>query len=121
MQRTVGSASPDEIEEFLHGLRQIVGSNPRAISISRRPGLDETLSWLGITRRDVPGVLTGLTVKDYHSGPMPDDQARASTIWVFLPTVQREQVYLKIADWRPSAPPFVVVSFHPPAWPHRPR
>lgn len=86
----------------------------------RIPGLNDVgsktyryISTLGLTRRDVFEVISGLSYRDYVQGPLPDDKGRPSDLWVFGCFIERIETYVKLVVMvRGGLCRAICVSFH---------
>lgn len=56
----------------------------------------DALIELGMLQSEVPGVLKGMTVKDYSEGPLQDRQGRDREWWVFGPAYDGKLLYIKV-------------------------
>ena len=83
----------DEVLRFLLRFKQIVSAN--GIDLVPRSGLNETLSFLGFTKKNLEEILMGLSVTDFCRGPLPDN-SRPGELWEFGKNFDGYEVYIKL-------------------------
>lgn len=85
-----------------------------------RRGRQEHLDELGLRVAEIESVMTSLAVRDFHAGPEPDHHRPDREVWVFGPTINGRQAYVKVALGLSEVArvPFVIVwSIHPARFP----
>lgn len=86
--------SQDATRAFLLDFKDAVTAGSGVSLIPREPNR-LTLSYLGLTKRNVEEILLGLTVLDYCKGP-EDDRDQPGEIWEFGLNVKGEDIYIKL-------------------------
>lgn len=74
-----------------------------------------TLSYLGITKKNVETILLGLSVADFCRGPIPDD-SKPGELWEFGKDIDGHEVYIKIKVVK-EVNIAKCISFHIPKYP----
>ncbi len=83
----------DEVKQFLLDFKQAATSN--GVDFVPRKDNILTLSYLGITKKNVEEILLGLSVADFCKGPLPDD-SKPGELWEFGKNMDGEEVYIKL-------------------------
>lgn len=85
------------------------------VGFYRRKKNMETLSWFGITYREMLDIIYGLTFGEYIKGPEPDrDYPNGPPLWVFIYYFYSKRIYIKFSvNYEDeSIPRLFIVSFH---------
>ena len=85
-----------------------------------RRGRQEHLDGLGLRVAEIESVISSLALRDFHAGPEPDHHRPDREVWVFGPTVNGRQAYVKLAlgFTGHESDPFVLLwSLHPARFP----
>ena len=86
--------SKEEIRRFLLTFKQVVTSGSGVDLVPRRDTL-RTLSFLGLTKKNLEEILLGLSVVDYCKGPI-EDKDRGGELWEFGKNMDGYEVYIKL-------------------------
>lgn len=84
----------NEVKQFLLDFKQAATSSS-GIELVPREGNMLTLSYLGITKKNLEEILLGLSVADFCKGPIPDD-SKPGELWEFGKDMDGEEVYIKL-------------------------
>lgn len=103
----------DEVALFLEGLRAALEkqSGVRVFFLKSEKTM-ASLAHLGFTIEAALDDIKKLRPEDYCAGPEPDDKGRPGAIWKFGSSVNKMEIYIKFADYRPESPRIVVISYH---------
>ena len=105
------SETKAEVEEFLREARELIGQG-RVFFVPRR----ESVLWieeLEISIEQVYEILQRLTPNNYCAGPEEDRDRRATFVWKFGGTVEKQQTYIKLKIEASSDGKFLkCLSFH---------
>jgi len=106
-------ASVHDVENFLKILNaKMMISTPEILFINSRTENTQTLADLEITVGDQLRIVKSLTVKQYSSGPLDDDNKHRNLIWwVFGVEVKKKEIYIKISLNELNRSP-ICISFH---------
>ena len=101
-----------QIIAFLIKAKQLLQSG-RYTFVNRRKSLNSLMQY-GISIEEVKNEIMDLTVKDYHSGPlMDDDLRRMGEIWIFKKEINHTVFYIKFSlDSLEDGEFLKCVSFH---------
>jgi len=86
--------SQEATRAFLLDFKETVSAGSGVYLIPRDENR-QTLSELGLTKRNLEEILLGLTVLDYCKGP-DADRDQPGEIWVFGKEVKDEDIYIKL-------------------------
>jgi hypothetical protein len=108
---------PEQVRKFLLDFKEVAVTS--GVYLVPRHDTQETMRYLGLTKRNVKEILIGLSVADYCAGPKAD-RDRAGEIWEFGKDVDGCDVYIKLklaeVDGKLIAK---CISFHIPKFPLR--
>lgn len=82
-----------ELKQFLLDFKQAAASN--GVDVVPRDVNMLTLSYLGITKKNLEEILLGLSVADYCKGPI-QDKSKPGNLWEFGKDIDGEEVYIKL-------------------------
>jgi len=83
-----------QVALFLKEFKQIVTQGRGLDIINRRENL-ESLSGLGLTKKNCKNEILNLSVSNYCSGPEPDKDLPGK-VWVFGKIIDGKEIYIKL-------------------------
>lgn len=83
-----------EVKQFLLDFKQ-AATAPKGIDLVPREGNMLTLSYLGITKKNLEEILLGLSVADFCKGPI-QDKSKPGELWELGKNMDGEEVYIKL-------------------------
>lgn len=84
----------EEVKQFLLDFKK-AATTSSGIDLVPRRGNMLTLSYLGITKKNLEEILLGLSVADYCKGPIQDD-SKPGELWEFGKDMDGQEVYIKL-------------------------
>lgn len=86
--------SQDETRKFLLEFKKAATAKSGVDLVPRKDSL-ETIKQLGLTKRNLEGILLDLSVADYCDGPKAD-RDKPGEIWEFGKNLDGHEVYIKL-------------------------
>lgn len=83
----------DEVKQFLLDFKQAATIN--GVDFVPRKGNMLTLTYLGITKKNLEEIFLGLSVADFCKGPIAD-RDKPGELWEFGKDMDGEEVYIKL-------------------------
>lgn len=105
----------EEVKQFLKEFKLV--AKKRGIDFIPRQEFIDTLTLLGITRRNCQDEVLSISVDDYCQGP-DDDRDRPGKVWVFGRHIEGREVYIKLKLAKVGKETIAkCLSFHPAEFP----